>query len=200
MPRGASRDGFATSSSASTCSRSSRSRRTSSGRCCRRSAASTDVEPANLTPFLPDEDLESRRHRAGAGLGVFVRGRGRDRAAPVLVARAEPAEGVGELLRQERHPPAAWCSTPTRRWTRSTRPSRCSCAKCHGADGGGGTSKYRSATGEQVTWKEPPLNTVMLRFTEDPNCINPDDRAGLQCSVTDIITNGGPAHRCPRGA
>ena len=41
--------------------------------------------------------------------------------------------------------------------------------------------------GQSVIWKAPPLNTVLLRFTEDPLCVNPDIRDTLTCSVT-VVT------------
>jgi mono/diheme cytochrome c family protein len=151
--------------------------------------ASTEIEPANLTPFLPDEDLESRRLERVQGWALLF---------AAVVAIALPLYWLHEPSRQKEsanyfdknavHRGLVLYSDPT---MDSFDPTvSLQCARCHGADGGGGTSKYTLSNGEQVTWKEPPLNTVMLRFTEDPNCVNPDDRAGLQCSVTDIITNG----------
>jgi len=45
------------------------------------------------------------------------------------------------------------------------------CAGCHGATGGGGSTKYTITTPlgavQQVTWQVPALNTAMLRFTPD---------------------------------
>jgi mono/diheme cytochrome c family protein len=65
------------------------------------------------------------------------------------------------------------------------------CARCHGPKGQGGPVPYQ-LNGQSVVWQAPPLNTVLLRFTEDPLCVNPDLRDTLNCSVTDIITFGRP--------
>lgn len=54
------------------------------------------------------------------------------------------------------------------------------CGGCHGVDGEGGVTKYSmtqpDGTSKQVTWKVPPLNTVLLRFSP--------------AEVTNIITYG----------
>ena len=71
------------------------------------------------------------------------------------------------------------------------------CAKCHGSEGQGGVTNFTLPNGESVVWKVPPLNTVLLRFTEDPKCVDPDLRPTLQCSVTDIITYGRPGTPMP---
>ena len=151
--------------------------------------ASTEIEPANLTPFLDDENLESRRLERVQGWALLF-------AAIVAVALPlywlhEPSrqtESVNYFDKNAIERGKVLFSDPT---MQSFDPTvSLQCAKCHGSDGGGGSTKYTLSNGEQVTWTVPPLNTVLLRFTEDPKCINPDDRPGLQCSVTDIITYG----------
>jgi len=151
--------------------------------------ASKEIEPANLTPFLPDEDLESRRLERVQGWALLF---------AAIVAIALPLYWLHEPSRQKEAATyfddnaAARGKVLFSDPTMDTFDSATSlqCAKCHGADGGGGTVKYTLSNGEQVTWKVPPLNTVLLRFTEDPKCVDPDLRPTLQCSVTDIITFG----------
>ena len=74
------------------------------------------------------------------------------------------------------------------------------CANCHGATGAGGSRNTvvdpDGPTGPEkpvaVVWKVPPLNTVLLRFTEEPECADTRRRASAICEVSDIITYGRP--------
>ena len=45
-----------------------------------------------------------------------------------------------------------------------------------------------------MIWQAPPLNTVLQRFQEDPECAQPvdDQPDGTVCNVTNIITYGRP--------
>ncbi|MGQ0826194.1 MAG: c-type cytochrome [Actinomycetota bacterium] len=79
------------------------------------------------------------------------------------------------------------------------------CASCHSSDGSGGakaTPVDRDGPDgpekpRNVIWKVPPLNTVLLRFTEDPECADPRDKPGHICELTDIITYGRPGTPMP---
>ena len=152
--------------------------------------ASDESLPANLTPFLADDELESRRLERVQGWALLF-------AAVVAVALPiywlhEPARqseainyfdknaaGRGEVLFSN-------ASMPHYEAAQSLQ-----CANCHGAKGQGGPVPTQ-VDGKSVIWHAPPLNTVLLRLTEDPGCTNIDNRATLTCAVTDVITNGRP--------
>jgi len=157
--------------------------------------ASKDIEPANLTPFLPDEDLESRRLERVQGWALLF-------AAVVAIALPlywlhEPSrqrESVNYFDKNSVERGKVLFSDPT---MESFDPTvSLQCAKCHGADGGGGTVPF-VINGVSVIWTAPPLNTELLRFTEDPKCVDPDLRPTLTCAVTNIITFGRPGTPMP---
>jgi len=151
--------------------------------------------PANLTPFLPDEELESRRLERVQGWALLFAAivavalplywlREPTRQAESVTSFDERAIERGEVLFSNE-------SMPKYDPAQSLR-----CANCHGAKGQGGPVPFL-VNGEQVQWRAPALDTVLLRFTEDPGCINIDDRDTLTCSVTDVITNGRPGTPMP---
>ena len=157
--------------------------------------ASQEIEPANLTPFLPDEDLESRRLERVQGWALLF-------AAIVAVALPlywlhEPArqkESVNYFDKNSVARGKVLFSDPT---MQSFDPTvSLQCARCHGADGGGGTVPF-VVNGVSLIWQAPPLNTELLRFTEDPKCVDPDLRPTLTCAVTNIITYGRPGTPMP---
>ncbi len=70
------------------------------------------------------------------------------------------------------------------------------CATCHGSKGQGGSAIYTlpALNGQpprQVSWVAPPLNTVMLRFTQDDSLVPPVDE------VKQIIIYGRPGTPMP---
>jgi mono/diheme cytochrome c family protein len=158
--------------------------------------ASEEIEPANLTPFLPDEELESRRLERVQGWALLF---------AAVVAIALPLYWLHEPSRQSESVKYFDKNSAERGKVLFSIPTMDSfdpavslqCAKCHGADGGGGTVNFTLPNGESVIWHAPPLNTVLLRFTEDPKCVDPDLRPTLTCSVTNIITYGRPGTPMP---
>jgi mono/diheme cytochrome c family protein len=158
--------------------------------------ASEEIEPANRTPFLDDADLESRRLERVQGWALLF---------AAIVAIALPLYWLHEPSRQKEsvsyfdENAAARGEELFSDQTMETFNAAVSlaCAKCHGSDGSGGPVPFTLPNGEQVVWKAPALNTVLLRFTEDPKCVDPDLRPTLQCSVTDIITYGRPGTPMP---
>jgi mono/diheme cytochrome c family protein len=153
--------------------------------------APDETLPANLTEFYPDEELEGRRLERVQGWALLF-------AAVVAVALPlywlhEPArqsEAInyfdenaaerGEVLFSNAAMPKYESATSLQ------------CANCHGLKGQGGPVPFQVPGEGAVVWHAPPLNTVLLRLNEDPDCINIDDRATLTCAVTDVITNGRP--------
>jgi mono/diheme cytochrome c family protein len=158
--------------------------------------ASTEIEPANRTPFLADEDLESRRLERVQGWALLF---------AAIVAIALPLYWLHEPSRQSESVSYFDENAAERGeelYADSTMESfdsavSLACATCHGADGGGGPAPFTLPNGQQVVWRAPALNTVLLRFTEDEKCVDPDLRPTLQCSVTDIITHGRPGTPMP---
>src|SRR5262245_6154106 len=151
--------------------------------------ASQEIEPANRTPFLDDEDLESRRLERVQGWALLF---------AAIVAIALPLYWLHEPSRQAESVTYFDENAAERGkelYADATMPEfnsavSLACAGCHGADGSGGPVPFTLPNGQKVVWKAPALNTVLLRFTEDPKCVDPDLRPTLQCSVTDIITYG----------
>jgi mono/diheme cytochrome c family protein len=158
--------------------------------------ASQEIEPANRTPFLDDEDLESRRLERVQGWALLF---------AAIVAIALPLYWLHEPSRQQESVTYFDENAAERGkelYADQTMPEfnsavSLACAGCHGADGSGGPVPYTLPNGQKVVWKAPALNTVLLRFTEDPKCVDPDLRPTLQCSVTDIITYGRPGTPMP---
>jgi mono/diheme cytochrome c family protein len=152
--------------------------------------APEETLPANLTEFYPDEELEGRRLERVQGWALLF-------AAVVAVALPlywlhEPSrqsEAVNYFDKNAAARGEVLFSDPT--MPHYDAAVSLQCAKCHGTTGGGGPVPFQ-LNGEPVVWKAPPLNTELLRLTEDPGCINVDDRATLTCAVTDVITNGRP--------
>lgn len=141
--------------------------------------------PPNQTPFLPDEDLESRRLERVLGWGLFF---------AAIVAVSLPLYWLREPTRQDESEDYFDEGAVERGETffaNAQSPAydavmSLQCANCHGLDGSGGsTTKVIDPDGPdgdavpvRYTWKAPPLNTVLLRFSED--------------EVAEIITYGRP--------
>ncbi|MDQ1461335.1 MAG: hypothetical protein QOI08_2819 [Actinomycetota bacterium] len=154
-------------------------------------AHSEEKTPANLTPFLGDEDLEGRRLERVLGWALVF-------AAAFAVAL-----------------PLYWLREPTRQtqanqyfdknsvargailYANSASPEynaaiSLQCANCHGQKGVGGVAPT-TLNGVKVNWKVPPLNTEALRFQEDTDCLSQSRRQpNSVCNLSDIITYGRP--------
>jgi mono/diheme cytochrome c family protein len=153
--------------------------------------------PANLTPFLDDEDLEGRRLERVQGWALIF---------AAIVAIALPVYWLHEPARQKKS--ASYFDNNSvhrgevlfanQAMTAFDSTTSVKCADCHGTKGEGGTTKY-TVNGVKQTWKVPPLNTEYLRFTEDPNCLDQAKRALTNpiCEMTDIITYGRPGTPMP---
>ena len=154
-------------------------------------AHTEEKTPANLTPFLPDEDLEGRRLERVLGWALIF-------AAAFAVAL-----------------PLYWLREPTRQaqstnyfdknavargavlYANSASPEynaaiSLQCANCHGQNGVGGVAPT-TLNGVKVNWKVPPLNSEALRFEEDTDCLSQSRRQpNTICDLSDIITYGRP--------
>lgn len=149
-----------------------------------------DKSPANLTPFLPDEDLEGRRLERVQGWALVF---------AAVVAVSLPVYWLREPTRADQSV-AYFDNNAVARgavlYANSASPEYNSslslqCANCHGQEGVGGVAPA-TVDGKPVTWKAPALNTVMLRFTEEPECANEQQVASHICEVTNIINFGRP--------
>lgn len=157
--------------------------------------------PQNRTEFLEDDDLEGRRLERSLGWSlVFV----------VVIALSLPLYFLFEPSRQS-SAEEAFDERAVERgatfYASETMPtydatSSLLCANCHGTDLGGGSTPYVLNTEhpdcdplaepsadrpeclpQTVTWQAPPLDTVLLRYSED--------------QVREIIINGRPGTPMP---
>jgi mono/diheme cytochrome c family protein len=158
--------------------------------------------PQNLTPFLPDEDLEGRKLERVLGISLLTTAL----IALTLFAyyvfepsRSESAEEQFNERAVERG--AILFANEQSEDYDSTRSLLC--ANCHGVEAEGGTTNYTiksddprcdptaAVTAEtpsyclpvQVTWRAPALDVAMLRYSEK--------------QVHDIITFGRPGTPMP---
>jgi mono/diheme cytochrome c family protein len=131
----------------------------------------SNKEPENLTPFLPDEDLEGRRLERVLGWALIF---------AAIVALTLPLYWLHEPSRQRESNNYFKTGSIERGATlfaNNTMPAynaavSLQCANCHGADGGGGvvaTTYDPDGDGPeppiQVNWRAPALNTELLRFS-----------------------------------
>jgi mono/diheme cytochrome c family protein len=154
-------------------------------------AQSEEKTPANLTPFLADEDLESRRLERVQGWALVF---------AAIVAVALPVYWLREPTRQHQSINYFDKNAVARGavlFANSASPEYNSavslqCANCHGQKGVGGVTSA-SINGTKVAWKVPPLNSEALRFEEDTDCLDQSRRQpDTICDITDIITYGRP--------
>ena len=155
-------------------------------------AASEETSPANLTPFLRDDDLESRRLERVQGWALLF---------AAIVAVALPLYWLHEPSRQKESVKYFLRNAAQRGeilFSNSAMPdyepaASLQCANCHGVDGGGGQVPT-FVNGKAVLWQAPPLNTVLERFQEDLACALPVSQQpdNTVCDVTNIITYGRP--------
>ena len=147
--------------------------------------------PANLTPFLEDEDLESRRlERVQAWSLIFA----------AVFAISLPLYWLREPTRQHQSTHYFDKNSVARGamlFANSASPEynaavSLQCANCHGQKGVGGVAPT-TVNGVKVNWKVPALNTEALRFDEEKDCLNQSRRQpNTICDLTDIITYGRP--------
>ena len=150
-----------------------------------------DKTPANLTPFLDDESLESRRLERVQGWSLIF---------AAVFALALPLYWLREPTRQHEtvnyfdknsvaRGAVLFANSASPEYNAATSLQ---CANCHGQKGVGGVAPT-TVNGVKVNWKVPPLNTEALRFEEDTDCLNQSRRQpNTICDLTDIITYGRP--------
>jgi mono/diheme cytochrome c family protein len=154
--------------------------------------AEEEKQPANLTPFFADDVLESRRLERVQGWALLF---------AAIVAVALPLYWLHEPNRQTESKNYFSSASAERGEVLFSNSSMATynptqslqCANCHGAKGQGGVVATQ-VNGQTVNWQAPPLNTVLERFEEDPECSDPPDQQpdGTVCNVTTIITYGRP--------
>ena len=158
--------------------------------------------PQNLTPFLPDEELEGRKLErvlaisllttAVIALTLFI--------YYVFEPSREASADKDFLQRSTERGAILFANDQSKHYdpTRSLL-----CANCHGVDGKGGSTNYTIKSDDprcdasapvttdtptyclpvQVTWKAPPLDVELLRFSKE--------------EVKNIITFGRPGTPMP---
>ncbi len=140
----------------------------------KRARAEGEHTPANQTEFLPDEDLESRRLERVLGWALLFGG---------ILAVALPLYWLREPARQEESIEYFDEGAAERGKTLFARPGgegydsvlSLQCAGCHGDDARGGVkTQIIDIDGpdgpippQQYNWKEPALDTVLLRFSDE---------------------------------
>jgi mono/diheme cytochrome c family protein len=154
-------------------------------------AKTEEITPANLTPFLEDDDLESRRLERVQGWALLF---------ATVIAIALPLYWLREPTRQDQTISYFDKNAVARGamlYANSASPEynaavSLQCANCHGQKGVGGVAPT-TINGVKVNWKAPPLNTEALRFQEDIDCASQSRRqANTICNLSDIITFGRP--------
>jgi mono/diheme cytochrome c family protein len=158
--------------------------------------------PQNLTPFLPDEELEGRKLERVLGIALLT---------TALIALTLFAYYVFEPNRSSSMEKQFHDSSVQRGailfandQSKAYDPTRSLlCANCHGVNGEGGSTNYTLKSDDprcdptapvtadtpsyclpvQVTWQAPPLNVELLRYSTD--------------EVHDIITYGRPGTPMP---
>jgi mono/diheme cytochrome c family protein len=142
----------------------------------RRAGRELEKAPANLTPFLKDDELEGRRLERVQGWALIF---------AAIIAIALPIYWLREPTRQNQSSQYFANNAVSRGATLFASPGTedynaavsKQCANCHGEKGAGGVATAR-INGVPVQWKAPPLNTELLRFSQD--------------EVRQIITYGRP--------
>ena len=115
-----------------------------------------DMPPPNLTPYLTDDDLETKRLDRVL-LSALV--------AVAVIAIVTPFYYLNETARQEAaaHGFDDIAVERGHEWFVEYQ-----CGNCHGADGGGGGAAFVEArSGLDTTWAAPAINDVLYRYTEE---------------------------------
>jgi mono/diheme cytochrome c family protein len=166
-------------------------------------APGSEIETApNRRPYFDDDQLEGPRLDRMLSLGLislafiavflpiyWLREPGRQKNA--IVGFQQRATKRGAELFQSASAPVP--------------PGHLSfgCADCHGNKGQGGSTNFtltdpKNPTNVRIVqWQVPALDTVLLRFNEDPKVCGDPLQAGPLCEVTQIITYGRPGTPMP---
>ena len=97
--------------------------------------------PQNLTPFLPDEELEGRKLERVLGIALLTTALiALDAASPYYVFEPSREANASKQFKDQSIQRARSCSRTTR--ARPTTPRSLLCANCHGVDGSGGSTNY----------------------------------------------------------
>jgi mono/diheme cytochrome c family protein len=115
-----------------------------------------EAAPQNLSPFLTDDDLESKRLNKVL-LSALI--------ATAVMAIVMPVYYLNETARQEAAAETFHEIAVERgeEWYISFQ-----CGDCHGADGGGGGATFIEArSGLATAWAAPSINDVLYRYDED---------------------------------
>jgi mono/diheme cytochrome c family protein len=159
-------------------------------------------EPRNIAEFLPDEDLEGRRLERVLGWALMF---------TLVIAVALPVYFVAEPFRQESMEDTYLEQSIARGETYFADPNSeayvsdtsLQCARCHGADGKGGTASFvlqpesdvclveqnqgnpdvPECLPKQVSWSAPDLTLATLRYS--------------RAQLMEIITYGRPGTPMP---
>ena len=115
-----------------------------------------EVAPQNLSPFLTDDELESRRLNKVLVAALL---------STAVIAIVMPVYYLNEAGRQvaaqETFDEIA--EERGRHWFEEFQ-----CGDCHGADGsGGGAAFIEARSGITTAWAAPPLNDITFRFDDD---------------------------------
>lgn len=115
-----------------------------------------DLPPPNLSPYLTDDDLETKRLDRVL-LAALV--------AVAVIAIVMPFYYLNETARQESaaHEFDDIAIERGHEWFVEYQ-----CGNCHGANGGGGGARYVEARSRlETTWAAPAVNDVLYRYTEE---------------------------------
>lgn len=138
----------------------------------RRSAPPVEETPANLQPFLSDDELENSRLTRVLGAAVI---------SAAVLAISLPLYWANESNRQAKAADAlAELNVEDgEKWFHNF-----SCFECHGPDAGGGGASFTEArSGVTTSWAAPSLNDVFFRFSLD--------------EITEIVVRGRPGTPMP---
>lgn len=121
----------------------------------RRRAKRPEETPANLQPYLSDDELENKRVTRVLNSAVV---------AAAVLAIALPVYYINEGDRQA----AAADKIHEKNIEEGEKwYSQFSCINCHGPEGGGGAAPFVEArSGLDVSWTAPSINDVFLRYDE----------------------------------
>jgi mono/diheme cytochrome c family protein len=158
--------------------------------------------PQNLTPFLPDEELEGRKLERVLGIALLTT------ALIALTLFAyyvfEPSREANATKQFKDQSIERGAILFANDQSKAYDPTRSLlCANCHGVDGSGGSTNFTIKSDDprcdptatvtadtpsyclpvQVTWQAPPLDVELLRYSKD--------------EVKNIVTYGRPGTPMP---
>jgi len=115
-----------------------------------------DTPPQNLTPYMTDDELESKRLNSVLVSALL---------STAVIAVVMPIYFLNETGRQEsaEHRFEEIAIERGHEWWLEYQ-----CFNCHGADGNGGGAPYvETRSGIATTWSAPSLNDVLYRYTPE---------------------------------